>query len=321
VTDPEHTRLLVEVSTDYYLDGRSKVEIAKHRGISRFQVARLLTEARENGVVRIEIAAPAHLDAGRARLLAEGLGAQEVVIVPGGADRDSTRDLLARELARIVAARVRAGTTVGVSWSRTIEAAVRTLGTLPPCDVVQLVGALPVHGSGNSLELIQRFTGMEGVRTWPVWSPLLVGDPATAAGMRQQPEIAAALDRADSLDLAVVSIGAWNPTGSTVHPQVTDAERRAATENGAVAECSGRLFDAHGRAVITPLDARVVGVTLDQLARTPEVIAIGYGAEAAAGLRGAVRGGIASVLVMDDAAAVELEHLLAPPAPGSRAET
>ena len=236
MTDPEHTRLLVEVSTDYYLDGQSKVEIAKHRGISRFQVARLLTEARDAGVVRIEIAAPAHLDTGRARHLAERLGAQEVVLVPGTSDRDTTREVLARELARVMAARVRAGTTVGVSWSRTIEAAVRTLGTLPPCEVVQLVGALPVHGSGNSLELIQRFTSMEGVRTWPVWSPLLVGDPATARGMRQQPEIAAALDRADVLDLAVVSIGSWNATGSTVYPQVTDAERRAATEAGAVGE-------------------------------------------------------------------------------------
>lgn len=135
--------------------------------------------------------------------------------------------------------------------------------------------------------------------------------------MRQQPEIAAALDRADVLDLAVVSIGSWNATGSTVYPQVTDAERRAATEAGAVGECSGRLFDARGRAVVTPLDARVVGVTLDQLVRTPEVVAIGYGAEAAAGLRGAVLGGIATVLVMDDAAAVELERLLADPPAGA----
>lgn len=317
MTDPEHTRLLVEVSTDYYLDGQSKVEIAKQRGISRFQVARLLTEARDAGVVRIEIAAPAHLDSDRARRLAEGLGVREVVIVPGTPDRDTTREVLARELARVMAARVRAGTTVGISWSRTIEAAVRTLGTLPPCDVVQLVGALPVHGSGNSLELIQRFTTMEGVRTWPVWSPLLVGDPTTARGMRQQPEIAAALDRADALDLAVVSIGSWNATGSTVYPQVTDAERRAATEAGAVGECSGRLFDAAGRPVVTSLDARVVGVTLDQLVRTPEVVAIGYGAEAAAGLRGAVLGGIATVLVLDDAAAVELERLLADPPAGA----
>ncbi|GAA4723557.1 DNA-binding transcriptional regulator [Isoptericola chiayiensis] len=315
MNDAAHARLLVEVSTDYYLDNLSKVEIAKNREISRFQVARLLTEAREAGVVRIEIAAPAHLDAGRARALAEELGVEEVVIVPRGTDRDTTREGLARELARVIAARVRAGSTVGVSWSRTIETAVRFLGTLPPCDVVQLVGALPVDGSGNSLELIQRFRGIDGVRTWPVWSPLLVGDPTTAVGMRQQPEIAAALDRADALDLAVVAVGAWNATGSTVYPQVTAAEREAAAAGGTVAECSGRLFDADGHPVRTPLDDRVVGVTLDQLVRTQDVVAIGYGAEAAVGLRAAAVGSIATVLVMDDSAAVELERLTAAPRP------
>jgi DNA-binding transcriptional regulator LsrR (DeoR family) len=77
-----------------------------------------------------------------------------------------------------------------------------------------------------------------------------------------------------------------------------------------VAECSGRLFDAAGHRVITPLDARVVGVTFDQLVRTPEVITTGYGRAAAVGLRAAVAGGLATTVVCDDAAADALEELL-----------
>ncbi|CAM3615306.1 sugar-binding domain-containing protein [Isoptericola cucumis] len=308
MTHPAHARLLVDVSRDYYLDGRSKVEIAQHRGISRFQVARLLTEARESGVVRIEIAPPAHLDGDRAGRLADLLGARDVVIVPSGADPAATRDAAAHALASILAARVHAGMTVGVSWSRTIETAVGLLGALPPCEVVQLVGALPVSGAGDSLGLIERFRGMEGVRTWPVWSPMLVGDPATAAGMRRQTEIAAALDRADALDLAVVAVGAWTSDGSTVYPLITEEDRRAATEAGAAAECSGRLLAADGSAVLTPLDARVVGVTLEQLARTPEVLAVGYGAHTATALRAAVAGIGVTTLVCDEAAALALEE-------------
>ncbi|MFE6971333.1 sugar-binding transcriptional regulator [Isoptericola sp. NPDC057653] len=310
MTDAEHARLLVEVSRDYYLDNRSKVDIAEHRGISRFQVARLLAEARESGVVRIEISPPAHLDTERARRLAERLGAREVVIAGAGDSPAATRESVARTLAAVVGRHVRAGATIGVSWSRTLELAVRLLDPLPPCDVVQLVGALPVDGSGDSLDMIQAFRRMPGVRTWPVWSPLLVADPGTAAGMRRQPEIAAALDRADDLDVAVVAVGAWTPTGSTVLPQVTGDERRAATAAGAVAECSGRLFDADGRRVVTPLDARVVGVTFDQLVRTPEVVTAGYGREAAPALRAAVAGAIATTVVCDDDAASALEALL-----------
>ncbi|MEL7978111.1 sugar-binding domain-containing protein [Isoptericola sp. F-RaC21] len=310
MTDADHARLLVEVSRDYYLDNRSKVDIAQHRGISRFQVARMLAEARESGVVRIEISPPAHLDTDRAQRLADRLGAREVVIAGSGGSPGATRESVARALAGVVAGHVREGTTLGVSWSRTIELAVRHLEPLPACDVVQLVGALPVDGSGDSLDMIQAFRRMPGVHTWPVWSPLLVADPGTAAGMRRQPEIAAALDRADGLDLAVVAVGAWTPAASTVFPQVTGDERRAASAAGTVAECSGRLFDADGRRVVTSLDARVVGVTFDQLVRTPEVVTAGYGREAAPGLRAAVAGGIATTVVCDDDAASALEDLL-----------
>lgn len=303
------SNLMVEVSTDYYLDGKSKVEIAKDRGISRFQVARLLAQAREQGVVRIEITPP-RVDGERGARLAARLGVGEVLIAASGEDTEVTRENVAVELAHAARAHITEGATVGVSWSRTVEAAVRHIGRLPQCDVVQLVGALPVEGSGNSLALINTFEQMPGVRTWPVWSPLLVADAATAAGMRRQPEIADALAKADHLDVAVVAVGHWSERTSTVFPQISAEEQQAATEAGAIAECSGRLFDAEGRPVRTSLDERVVGVTLEQLAATPQVIVIGYGAAVAPGLVAAVHGGVANTLVVDDAAATALENIL-----------
>jgi DNA-binding transcriptional regulator LsrR (DeoR family) len=303
-----YSNLMVEVSTDYYLDGKSKVEIARDRGISRFQVARLLTQARDQGVVRIEITPP-RVDGERGERLAALLGLREVLIAASGEDAAATRENVAVELARAAREHITEGATVGVSWSRTVEAAVRHIGQLPHCDVVQLVGALPVEGSGNSLALISTFAQMPGVRTWPVWSPLLVADAATAAGMRRQPEIADALARGDHLDVAVVAIGHWSERTSTVYPQISAEEQQAATAAGAIAECSGRLFDAAGRPVRTSLDERVVGVTLEQLAATPQVIAIGYGAAVAPGLVAAVQGGVANTLVIDDAAATALESL------------
>ncbi|WP_307843942.1 sugar-binding transcriptional regulator [Sanguibacter suaedae] len=306
MTDPVQAKLLVDVSTDYYLGNRSKVEIAKEHGISRFQVARMLVQARELGIVRIEISPPAHLDGARAGDLAAALGVSHVHIARTGEDGDATRASVAAGLAAVVRERAVRGMTLGVSWSRTVELAARDLAGLPPCDVVQLVGALPVEGSGNSVELIHRFKAQPGVRTWPIWAPLVVDDAATAAGLRRQPEIAQTLDRAGSLDLAVVAIGAWSAHASTVYDLAPEEDRRAGRDAGAVAECSGRLFDDSGAPVRTALDERVVGVTIEQLVRTPEVVAVGYGAEAARGLCAAVRGGFASVLVVDEACAREL---------------
>jgi hypothetical protein len=39
----------------YYLEGRSKIDIAEEYGMSRFKVARLIEAARRNGMVRIQL--------------------------------------------------------------------------------------------------------------------------------------------------------------------------------------------------------------------------------------------------------------------------
>ena len=53
---PARKVLTASVARRYYLDGKSKVEIADELGMSRFQIARLLDSARATGLVRIEIA-------------------------------------------------------------------------------------------------------------------------------------------------------------------------------------------------------------------------------------------------------------------------
>lgn len=295
--DHDELVLMRDVAVDFHVDGKSKVEIATERSLSRFRVARLLNTARELGIVRISIALPEEAE-DLSDPLAAALGVP-VTIAASHSDARQRRDLLARALARSVREQIREGMTVGFSWSRTLETAAPYIDRLPPCEVVQLVGAQPVEGSGDSLGLIQHFKGLAGVRTWPIWAPLTVGDAATAAGLRAQPQIAEALHKADELDLAVVAIGGWSPQSSTVYPTLSAADLAAIEKHSVAGECSGRLFDADGRELHGPLEERVVAVTLDQLRRTPQVIACGFGRDTAAAVRAGVRGGFVDSLVLD----------------------
>ena len=54
--------LLAQTSRLYYLEDKSKVEIGHLLGISRFKVARLLTAARDRGIVQIAITVPGRID-------------------------------------------------------------------------------------------------------------------------------------------------------------------------------------------------------------------------------------------------------------------
>lgn len=301
--------LMAEVARAYYFDGRSKVEIADDFALSRFRVAKLLDEAREHGIVSIEIRDPRSYSAPQADSLAQALGIARVKVVDvGSTDPTRTRERLGLAVMDVLRELVRPQMTIGISWSRTLDVAARYLPELPPCDLVQLAGALQLPGSGAGIlpRMITQLGHNSAIRTWPIFAPLVVGEKATARDLAKQPEIAEALARAGRLDLAVVSIGGWAAGESTVWEKVAQADRDAASAAGAVAEVSGRLLDIEGRPVHSPLDDRTIAVTIEQLVRAPEVIAVARGTGQVDAVRAATRSGIVTRLVIDSVLAAAL---------------
>ncbi|WP_318241989.1 sugar-binding transcriptional regulator [Arthrobacter gallicola] len=282
------------------------MEIARNYGLSRFQVARYLDEARALGIVNIDVRFPEAATDLDPASLAAALGVDRVRITPTGPDDRATREAMARDTAAEIMAVAAPGASIGISWSRTLDLAAGHVTHLPACDIVQLAGALPVPGSGNSLELIQSLGRHDGVRTWPLWAPLVVEDAHTADSLRRQPEIADTLSKAGALDSAVVAVGAWAPGLSTVWNRVDNRLRLEAANAGAVAECSGRLLDAEGNPVSSELDDRVLAVTVAQLKNTPKVVAVAQGAARADALHAVLAAGFATTLLIDSELAVAL---------------
>jgi DNA-binding transcriptional regulator LsrR (DeoR family) len=303
--------LLADLARGYYVDDRSKVELAERFGLSRFQVAKLLKSARDEGVVSIDIRDPRswspHLHEG----LADGLGIERVQVVDvEGVGDDEATTRVGNAVMQALKETVQAGDTVGISWSRTLDAAARALPDLPPCVIVQLAGALQLPGAGTLPQVIQNLGSAPGITTLPIHAPLLVDRASTAADLRGQPEIKEALDRADSLDVAVVAIGGWVHGESSIWEKIGDDEREQARTAGVVGEISGRLFDVAGRPVLTPLDERLIGVRYDQLERTPRVIAVAHGRGRAAAVVAAAHGGFLTHLIVDSTLATTLNALL-----------
>lgn len=310
--DREAQILMADVARAYYLDGRSKVEIAARLSMSRFQVAKILDQAREAGVVAIEIRDPRSVS-GLADELAAGLGIPYVRVVDVPTDDDDEKaERLGIAVMELLRTLVRPDMTIGISWSRALDRAARFLPDLPPCDLVQLAGALQGLGSGLLARMIAQVGQDPRVRTYPISAPLVVGAEATARDLMRLPEIADALARADHLDLAVVAIGAWQEGQSTVWDKVSPADREAGTAAGAVAEISGRLLGADGRLAATRLDRRTISVRLEQLVAAPTVIAVARNAQRADAVLAAARGKVVTCLVIDDGLATALARRLSP---------
>src|SRR5699024_8216552 len=82
----------------------------------------------------------------------------------------------------------------------------------------------------------------------------------------------------------------------------TPAQRQSGIDDGAIAEVSGRLFDAAGRDVTT-IDDRVIAVSLDQLRRATTTVGVARGAERARAVQAACAAKILDIAVIDRALA------------------
>ncbi|GGE58434.1 sugar-binding transcriptional regulator [Nesterenkonia cremea] len=289
--------LMAALAGEHYLDGRSKVELARTHGLSRFQVARLLDQARDEGIVRITIVDPTQAGQGRGDLAAR-LGINSVTVVPQRSD-ETMRSALARQVAQILPQRVHDGGRLGVAWSRTLMHLPEHLDALPRVDIVQLVGPLSAPGSSTaaSSTLIHTLGSYSGGQVWPLPTPLIVDSPEVAAALRPLEEVSAALEAAASLDVAVVAIGGWGPGASTLWGRMGEQEQERARAAGVVSECSGILMDIEGNVAESGMEDRVIGVRPEQLKRA-HVIAVAAAVEHPEAVLAAVRAGVVDDLVL-----------------------
>lgn len=297
----DETALALAIARRYYWDDESKVHIGQQLGVSRFQVARLLQEARRSGLVRIEIGSPGHVDDELSRRVAERLGIARAIVVEASPNSTQvTFDLVGSALAAELEDVVTDGATIGLAWNRAAPAMARGLRRLERCTVVQLSGAIyPPQGLPGSVEVTRDVAAACGGIAHILYAPLVVPDTETAAGLRRQPEIAATLSEANDLDVAVLSVGAWVPGASAVYDLLSPPERQDLPPSDIRGEVSGRLLDADGRWVPNPLDDRVVGANLDQLTAARTIITSAAGAERRDATLAVARAGLAHILIID----------------------
>ena len=142
-TSQEKQKRMAYIARRYYLEDQKQSDIARELGISRPLVSRILSEARELGVVEITIHDPEAETAGLLERLRQTGAIQGGILVEDGEDNDATNQLLSKGAVELLQ---QLGTRrLGVGWGYLIGQLVTWLEKHPQpdspiTDICPLVG-------------------------------------------------------------------------------------------------------------------------------------------------------------------------------------
>lgn len=291
------------IARRYFLEGKAKTEIADEFGVSRFKVARILETCLREGIVKIEISIPVALDLDLSDRLRTAYKLHHAMVVTAPDEPEpALRAHLGRVAADLLSDTVTDDDVLGVGWGRTLTATADALRSLAPCPVVQMTGVVG-SVSENSMELVRRVTAVSGGPSYPIYAPLIVSDPGTAAALRRQPAIHAATARFEHITKAAIAVGSWDPPNSQLRDALPAAERAELEKLGVRAEICATLLSDDGEPIRTSLAGRSIAVTAAQLRKIPEVVIVAGGRSKIGAVRAVLRGGFATSVVTDVAVA------------------
>lgn len=301
----QREQLMIQVAKRYYQLDMTMSDLADELGLTRWQASKLLTEARDTGLVRIEIVPHApRLPSLESRLQVR-YGLKEAVVVPfhSGEDDALMLDGVARAAGQFIAGLGRVP-LIGVSWGRTMSAVARRL---PPfwnegVDVVLLNGAMNIRasaeGTNNVAELFAR--SANGTATLlPV--PAIFGHAATRIALEQDPTIAAVLDLGRRAPVICFGIGAISPDSVLVKSgYLSPGEAEVLAARGAVGDILSRYIDANGEVVDRELNDRTIGLDLAACRNREISIGVATGRAKHAAILACLRAQYMNVLVTDE---------------------
>ncbi|MET0702113.1 MAG: sugar-binding domain-containing protein [Mycobacterium sp.] len=286
------------VARRYYLEGRTRVQIADEFGISRFKVTRMLDEAVATGMVEITIHNPGSIDVELSTALQRKFDLEHAYAVVADTDSPADRvDAVAKAMAELLVSILRDNDVVGVDCGRTLARVAEYLTTLPRCDVVQLTGMAGTINT-NGADLVRRISDISGGKSWPLYAPLVVSDARTAESLSGNLQIQETVARQGKVTCAIVSVGAWSPGASQVYESLTAAEAAELADAGVAAETCALLLDTDGNR-IAGLDERRMGVEDATLRAIPTRIAVATGHDKIGATRAILRSGLVSSIVTD----------------------
>lgn len=299
----EKLEKIVEAARLYYQMDYSQQDIAKKLGVSRPTVSRFLQQAKADGIVQITISDPLENNDLVCRQLERQFGLDKAIVVSTPSNDDNVvKKYIGEAAAQYLYDIVRDGDTIAVTWGTTLfEIAQRLkIKNVREVKVVQLNGGLSYSETNtHASEIMHMIGGAFNTTPYLLPLPAIVDQPLVKQAIEADRHISKILEIGRKANIAMFTVGV--PTADSVLVRanyLTQAELEVVNQVGKGDICS-RFIDINGDICAKELDARTIGIELEELRSKEYAVLVAGGIGKAEAVHAAVRGGYPKTIVTD----------------------
>ena len=299
-------RLLLKVSKLYYEQNLTQQEISKRVSLSRPKVSRLLKQAEQVGIVKINIIPQPGFHTDLEEALEEKYGLKEAVVVE--VSEFSSQLAVSREVgeaaAEFFSRTVDDPCVIGISWGTTLQAMVDAIPqeNHRNSEIVQLIGGLGTPESeAHATYILRRLVTQIGSKLSILNVPGIVDKAEVKSAILSDSHVRDVFNLFKKIDIAFVGVGVPTPESVVMRDGtiLTHGEVDMLLAKGAVGDICLRYFDQEGNPIKSEIDERVIGITLDELKAIDTVVGVSGGPQKEKVIRAALLGKLINVIVTD----------------------
>lgn len=312
----EREEMLAFVAEKYYLEDKRQTDIAEMIGLTRSAVSRMLTEAREKGIVEIVVHHPFRYDRDLEEEMRQRLGLKHVSVVKvaNQPNYDDLRTQLGKAGARLLKKLIEPGFQIGVAWGTTVQATIEAFEKSPisGTKVVQLVGVLGSSRHSYSAQtLVERLAYRIGGEGIYLYTPFIVENETTAASLLNDPSVKEAISIGRECDIALMGIGTTKPEYCSLYKgnHITESELDTIRSAAAVGDVCALYYEIDGSLAQVDFHHRRIGTSYVDLQNINMRLGIAGNLEKAEAILGAIKGKFINALVTDDQTALRVLDL------------
>jgi len=318
MADDKRVAQSIKAARMYYYQNLTTAKIAREMNVSRSTVSRLLSFARDQGLVDIRIIDPSEEPSRLGKAVKEKYGIEKVHVVPVSDSVGEAEWLqrVANYTASYLNTVFESDMILGIAWGTTLTAVSRILlsKTTHNAHIVQLNGAGNTRSMGieYASQIIMRFAENYQARAHLFPVPTFFDYPETKRAMWKEASIQRILDLHHRANVLVYSIGAVNagiPSHVYSGGYLTDADYATLERYKIAGDIATVFFKEDGTFDHIPMNERASGPDL-ALFQEKHGICVVSGSAKVRGLHAALKGKLMRELIVDEPSARQLLQIV-----------